>query len=170
MQSETQPDVYVNAGRSGMSVSAGGGDRAQDERLLEAIRLRCLGVGASKIGKKVGFSAAYVRASTNRVKAADQKESGECVTDSYWDRTAAGDPNYSTWGRLPVKTIPTKAEPRIVTARFGLRVMPPGKPATGPFSERAPAETPALLASLRAAAAAEMNRFQAAYLDGEGAE
>jgi hypothetical protein len=58
--------------------------RADDERVLAAIRLRCAGVSMPKIGARLGMTTNQVRKSTERVRDADAAESGEQVRGAYW--------------------------------------------------------------------------------------
>jgi len=95
--------------------------RHQDELILSAIRMRCQDIGASDIASRLGTSSAYVRAATNRVKAADEAESGETVSDSYWDRPASGSDSWRDWGPLPHQRHITRSDPVFVSAKFGGR-------------------------------------------------
>lgn len=61
--------------------------RSDDNLLLVMVEARCLGWGASKIAQLFGVAPSVVRVSTNRVRAADIKESGEPVKfvgGAYW--------------------------------------------------------------------------------------
>lgn len=96
--------------------------RKQDELILSAIRLRCRDIGSTDIATRLGCSPAYVRASTNRVKDADAKESHEDISEAYWDRPATGREDWKQWGRLPAKAVPTRPDRPLVSARFGGRI------------------------------------------------
>lgn len=107
--------------------------REQDERILQAIRLRCEGVEPRRIAAATGLSTDYARAATNRVKAADEKESGEEVAAGYWDFSGDAASSFK-WGRLPPRSVPLKVDPPFMTVnRKGVR--PPARPVIyGPFN------------------------------------
>jgi hypothetical protein len=59
-----------------------------DDDVVWALRQRVLGVSSARIAAAIGCSSAYVRAATNRVRAADMAESGEpadVVASAYWE-------------------------------------------------------------------------------------
>lgn len=108
--------------------------REQDERILRAVRLRCDGVSAGRIAALTGLSDAYVRASTNRVKDADTTESGEDVSAAYWDYSSVDADASFSWGRLPPRSVPLKADPAFLTISRR-NVLPPTRATIrGPFS------------------------------------
>lgn len=60
--------------------------RADDDHLLEIIRLRCF-VGSGRIAQLYGVTSASIRVACNRVKNDDLKHSGEAapvVLAGYW--------------------------------------------------------------------------------------
>lgn len=58
--------------------------RASDEELLTLLDWRSKGWSSREIARKFDLNAGYVRAATNRVRAADEKESGEPVGGYGW--------------------------------------------------------------------------------------
>ena len=61
--------------------------RASDELILRALRLRCEGHGAVVIGAMLRKSCQFVSTACNRVRRADQDESGEPLAEvnkGYW--------------------------------------------------------------------------------------
>lgn len=58
--------------------------RADDERLLEAVRIRSAGGTGLEAGLVMGKPKEYARAATNRVKGDDASYSGEDVSKFYW--------------------------------------------------------------------------------------
>lgn len=58
-----------------------------DEQVLDAVRCRAAGWSSSQIAARMGTTASYIRVVTNRVRADDLEQSGECpdvVAGAYW--------------------------------------------------------------------------------------
>lgn len=58
--------------------------RADDERLLAAVRIRAAGGTSEEASRAMGKSKTYTRAATNRVRDDDTAYSGEDVAGAYW--------------------------------------------------------------------------------------
>lgn len=59
--------------------------REDDELALVMLRRRCAGMSSGQIGKALGRTSASVRVTTDRIRKADATESGEDVTQAYWE-------------------------------------------------------------------------------------
>lgn len=58
--------------------------RSADALVLRLLAMRCDGLNASQIADQTGLTREFVRTATNRVRAADEAESGEDVAHAYW--------------------------------------------------------------------------------------
>lgn len=59
--------------------------RADYDLALWMLRQRCAGASSGQIGKALGRTSASVRVATDRIRKADAAESGEDVTQAYWE-------------------------------------------------------------------------------------
>ncbi len=63
--------------------------RKSDEIILSWLRMRGMGWGPGKIARLTGVGKAHIARATLDVRRADERESGETITDAdYWRPTA----------------------------------------------------------------------------------